>query len=427
MVAQVGQRFCHGLLTAWGVYAMLPAMTTTIVPSRSQKSKKREFVMGELKAQQMTGPEGAQSLGLSERQVRRLLAAYRQEGAEAVTHGNRGRIPDNAVSPEVRKTIIELAQTTYDDFNHTHFTEKLAETHDIHVSRSSVRRILLEAGITSPRRHRRPKHRSRRERRPCAGMLLQLDGSHHDWLQGRGADLCLLGAIDDATSEVVAALFRDEEDGHGYMLLLRSIVQSHGIPLAVYSDQHSIFVVSNHQAETLDEQLAGRRDPTHVGRVLEDLDIELIVARSPQAKGRVERLWDTLQDRLVNDMRLANVCTLAEANSMLATYLPAHNAKFARPAKETTRSYRPIPAKLNLDVVFSFQYDRTVSHDNTVRLGKDIVQIEPNSERSSYAKAKTRFCVGLDGSIRVYYQGRCIANKPCTDPNIVLRAQKQRR
>ena len=144
----------------------------------------------------------------------------------------------------MRKTIIELAQTTYDDFNHTHFTEKLAEKHDIHVSRSSVRHILLQAGITSPRRHRRPKHRSRRERRPCAGMLLQLDGNHHDWLQGRGADLCLLGAIDDATSEVVAALFRDEEDGHGYMLLLRSIVQSHGIPLAVYSDQHSIFAVS---------------------------------------------------------------------------------------------------------------------------------------------------------------------------------------
>jgi hypothetical protein len=258
-------------------------------------------------------------------------------------------------------------------------------------------------------------------------MLLQLDGSHHDWLQDRGPDLCLLGAIDDATSEVVAALFRDEEDGHGYMLLLRSILRSHGIPLALYSDQHSIFVVSNDHAETIDEQLAGRRAPTHVGRILDDLDIQLIVARSPQAKGRVERMWDTFQDRLVNEMRLAHVCTLADANALLAAYLPVHNAKFARAAKETTRSYRPVPAKLNLDVVFSFQYDRTVAHDNTVRLGKDIVQIQANSERSSYAKARTRFCVGLDGSISVYYQGRRIAYRPCTDPSIVLRAQKQRR
>jgi len=402
-------------------------MTPKTTPGQTQTIRKREFVLRKVVAQQTTAVEAAQSLGLSERQVRRLLAVYRREGAEAVVHGNRGRTPDNALPPDLRQTILELAQTTYQGFNQCHYTEKLAEEHDIHVSRSTVSRILREAGIVSPRRHRRPKHRSRRQRRAAAGMLLQLDGSQHDWLQGRGPYLTLLAAIDDATSDVVAALFRAEEDGHGYMLLLRSIVQSHGIPLAVYSDQHSIFVVSNTTDLTIEEQLAGRPEPTQVGRILEDLSIQLITARSPQAKGRVERLWDTLQDRLLNELRLANACTLAEANAVLATYLPKHNAKFACPAKDTMSSYRPVPAALNLDIIFSFQYDRTVANDNTVRLGKDIVQIQPNRERSSYTKARTRICVGLDGSISVFYKGRCIAFQPCTDPNTVLRAQKQRR
>jgi len=406
---------------------MLPTMPSKTTLGQTQTIKKREFVLRKLMAEQTTAVEAAQSLGLSERQVRRLLAAYRKEGAEAVVHGNRGRTPDNAVSPDVRQTILELAQTTYQGFNQCHFTEKLAEEHGIHVSRSSVNRILHEADIISPRRHRRAKHRSRRERRPAAGMLLQLDGSHHDWLQGRGPYLTLLAAIDDATSEVVAALFRDEEDSHGYMLLLRSIVRSHGIPLAVYSDRHSIFVVSKKADMTIEEQLAGTPEPTQVGRILDDFSIELITAQSPQAKGRVERLWDTLQDRLLNELRLAKASTLAEANAVLASYLPKHNAKFACLPKETTSAYRPVSAKLNLDVIFSFQYDRTVANDNTVRLGKDVVQIQPNRERSSYAKARTRICVGMDGSISVFYAGRCIAFQPCTDPNIVLRAQKQRR
>lgn len=406
---------------------MLLRMTPKTAPGQTQAIKKREFVLRRLVAQQATAVEAAQSLGLSERQVRRLLKAYRQEGAEAIVHGNRGRTPENAVSPDLRQTIRELAQTTYQGFNQCHLTEKLAEEHDIHVSRSSVSRILGEAGIVSPRRHRRAKHRSRRERRAAAGMLLQLDGSPHHWLQERGPRLTLLGAIDDATSEVVAALFRREEDAHGYMLLLRSLVHSHGIPLAVYSDRHSIFVVSKTAGETLDEQLAGQRKPTQVGRILEDLSIELITAQSPQAKGRIERLWDTFQDRLVSELRLANACTLAEANAVLAAYLPKHNAKFAGPAKDTTSAYRPLSANLNLDVIFSFQYERSVANDNTVSMGQDVVQIQPNRERSSYAKARTRLCVSLDGSIRVFYKGRCIAHQPCTDPNIVLRAQKQHR
>lgn len=393
----------------------------------SQKDEKREYVLREMDAQRMTADEGARSLGLSERQVRRLLAAYRQEGAAAVVHGNRGRTPINALVPDVRQTILDLAQTTYIGFNHTHFAEKLQTEHRIMVSRATVQRVLQQAGIPSPRHHRRPKHRSRRERRARPGMLLQVDGSDHDWLEGRGPRLTLLAAIDDATGEVAAASFRDEEDGHGYMLLLRSIVTSHGIPLAIYSDRHSIFVHTESATETIEEQLAGQRNQTQVGRLLEDLGIELILALSPQAKGRVERLWGTFQDRLVSELRLAKASNRDEANAVLLAILPQHNARFACAPKEVKSCYRPAPKTLDLATVFSFQYERTVANDNTVHLGSDVIQIPANRERSSYAKARTRICVGLDGSTTVYYQGRRIAYQPCSDPNIVLRAQKLRR
>jgi len=406
---------------------MLTGVATTKKLAKSQMDKKREFVLREMDAQRMTAVEASRSLGLSERQVRRLLAAYRQEGAAAVIHGNRGRTPTNALTPDVRQTILDLAQTTYVGFNQTHFTEKLHTNHSLTVSRATVQRVLDGAGVASPRHHRRPQHRSRRERRSRPGMLLQVDGSQHDWLEGRGPYLTLLAGIDDATGEVPAATFRDEEDAHGYMLVLRSIVQSHGIPLAIYSDRHSIFVHTESADETIEEQLVGQRSSTQVGRLLEGLGIQLILALSPQAKGRVERLWGTFQDRLVSELRLAKASTREEANAVLATVLPQHNERFARPPKEVTSCYRAVPASLNLATVFSFQYERTVANDNTVRFGSDVIQIPANRERSSYARVRSRICVGLDGSITVLWQGRRIAHQPSSDPNIVLRAQKLRR
>jgi transposase len=369
--------------------------------------------------------EAAQSLGITERQVWRLLAAFRREGAEAVVHGNRGRVPKQTLSPELRQRIAELAQTKYIGFNQTHFAEKLRSDEDIHVSRSTVWRILQEAEIQPPRRHRRPKHRTRRERRPRAGMMLQVDGSDHDWLEGRGPRLTLLSAIDDATGEVVAALFRKEEDAHGYMLLLHQIVVQRGIPLAIYADQHSIFLHTPGDKETIDEQLAGRRAPTQLGRILDDLQIEMITALSPQAKGRVERLWGTFQDRLVSELRLAGICTRDDANAFLTNYLPVHNERFARLPAETENAYRPVPAKLDLNVIFAFQYSRVVAKDNTVRAGATTMQIPANADRSSYAKAKILFCVGLDGSTFIVHNGRRIAYLPSKNPNADIRAERR--
>ena len=391
----------------------------------TEKDKKRESVFRDLDAHRMTAVEAVQSLSVSERQVWRLLAAFRREGADAVVHGNRGRMPVQTLSPEVHQRIVELAQTKYVGFNQTHFTEKLRTDERIVVSRPTVWRILGESGVRSPQRHRRPKHRSRRERRALAGMLLQVDGSDHDWFEGRGPRLTLLGAVDDATGEVVAALFRNEEDAHGYMLLLRRIVRERGIPLAIYADQHGIFIHTPSEKETVDEQLAGQREPTQVGRILKDLEIEMITALSPQAKGRIERLWGTFQDRLVSELRLAGIATLDAANQFLDTYLAIYNAQFARPATKAESAYRSVSAKLNLDVIFAFQYSRIVANDNTARAGSTVLQIPANAERSSYAKAKVLFCVGLDGSTFIVHNGRRIAYMPSKNPKADIRAQKR--
>lgn len=399
-------------------------MAKQISPT-NQQDKKREFVLRQLDAHRMTAREAATSLGRSERQVRRLLAAFRQEGAEAAVHGNRGRTPGHTLSLDIRQQVIALAQTTYAGFNQTHFTEKLRSVEGIIISRASVQRILGAAGIRSPQRRRQPKHRTRRERRAQAGMLLQIDGSRHDWLQGRGPYLTLVGAIDDATNEVPAALFRSEEDAHGYMLLFHQIVTERGIPLGAYADRHGIFQRSPQDQDTIDEQLAGQRQRTQVGRMLDDLSIELITAMSPQAKGRVERLWGTLQDRLVSELRLAQVATLEEANAVLVRFLPAFNNQFMRPAATEGSAYRPVPARLDLLTIFSFQYGRIVANDNTVSYDKTVVQIPASPERSSYAKAKTLLCVGLDGSLSVVHNGRRVAYMPSKNSKAAIRVLRR--
>ena len=227
-----------------------------------------------------------------------------------------GSIPYKLIDASIREQVVDLAKTKYRGFNQQHFSEKLREKEGIPLSRSTVRRILLKEGIASPRKRKAPKHRSRRERYPQAGMLLQTDGSPHDWLEGRGPKLCLIGAIDDATGEVVYAHFQPTETTAGYIRMLRAITYSHGIPLALYHDRHSIFKVTDHQI-TLDEQLAGKSPQTQLGRILDELGINSISANSPQAKGRVERLWETFQDRLVSELRLAGASNEGEANQVL--------------------------------------------------------------------------------------------------------------
>jgi hypothetical protein len=246
---------------------------------------------------------------------------------------------------------------------------------------------------------------------PQAGMLLQVDGSRHRWLGPDGPWLTLVGAIDDATGDVPYAVFRDQEDAQGYLMLLREVVRRRGVPLALYSDRHTIFQSCSDEPLTLEEQLAGGRLPTQVGRVLKELHVEWIGARSPQAKGRVERLWRTLQDRLCQELRLANVSTLEGANAALPALLARHNARFRQRAATGGSAYRRLPAGLRPADVFCFRYWRTVSMDNVVTLEGRAIPIPPGPHARSYARARVEVREHLDGSASVHYKDHCIARQ----------------
>lgn len=375
------------------------------------REEKRALVLNQVLAGECTVEEAATMLGLSVRQVRRQRRAYEEAGIRALVHGNRGRRPVHALPVEVSGRVVELARTRYAGCNDQHFTELLAEREELELSRSSVRRILRGAGIGSPRKRRAPKHRSRRERMSQEGMLLQIDGSRHDWLEGRGPYLTLLGGIDDATGKVPYALFREQEDAQGYFLLLEEMVRTVGIPLAIYRDRHGIFERSTGEHLTLAEQLNGKAEPTQFGRLLEELGVTSIAARSPQAKGRVERLWGTFQDRLVAELRLAGAGTMAEANQVLGEFLVRFNARFAVPAAAAGSAYRPPIGPRDAQQVFCFKYERTVAADNTVQFGGQRIQLLAGHDRISYARCHVEVHERMDGSLVVCYQGQELASR----------------
>lgn len=393
----------------------------------NKKEQKLLMVLNQIVAGKIKGKEAAVISGFSLRHIRRLLAAYRKEGAAALAHGNRGRKPHHALDDELRDRVIELGQTRYSGFNHLHFTELLGEREGVALSRSTIRRVLLGAGIKSPRKRRPPRHRSRRERYSQRGMLLQIDGSDHDWLEGRGPRLTLIGAIDDATGEVPFALFREEEDSQGYFLLLKHIVQSHGVPMALYHDKHGIFERLPKDKESIEEELEGKRIPTQFGRLMEELNITSISASSPQAKGRIERLWGTLQGRLVSELRLAGARTIQEANKVLWGYLPGHNSKFTVPPSQPGSAYQQLKKGFKSEEFFCFKYKRTVGPDNVVRFGEYRFQIEPGKDRSSYTHARVQVHERMDGSLAVYYEGQYLVTKPAPLEAPVLRARNTTR
>jgi transposase len=393
------------------------------------QEQKRVMVLNRILAGQLSVAEAAPLLNLSPRQVQRILAAYRKEGAAAVVHGNRGRKPKHRIGDEVRQQVIALAREPYEGCNQQHLRDLLAEREGIVLSRASVHRILQEAQLLPESKRRKPQHRRRRKRYAQEGMLVQIDGSRHAWLGERGPWLSLIAAIDDATGKIIAGVFRVQEDAHGYFLLTRQMVQRHGRPLALYHDRHGIFTQAGkeREAESLKEQLAGKYEPTQFGRLLQELEITSIAARSPQAKGRVERLFGTLQDRLVIELRLAGASTLEQANAVFQAYLPRFNAQFAVEPAQGETAYRLLPEALNLDTVFCFKYERTVALDNTVTLGEHRLQLLPDQQRRSYARAQVEVHERLDGSLAVCYAGRCLLTTTAPEEAPVLRARHGRR
>src|SRR5579862_2217207 len=341
----------------------------------SQRELQRVKVIENAVQGRVTVAEASGLLQLSARQVQRLKANYDAEQVDWVRHGNRGQSKPWALSEAVKKRIIELARGRYVGFNDSHLTEKLVEVEKISVSRETVRRLLRGAKLKSPQRRRARKYRARRERKARLGMMVLTDASREDWLEGRGPALTLIGYQDDATGQVLVCGFQlQPEDTLGYLRQLRALVERYGVPLSLYRDQHGTFQ-RNDKHWTMEEQMAGRQAPTQLGRVLEELGIESIRALSPQAKGRIERLWKTFQDRLKSELRLAGAGTVEQANAVLEKFRQDYNARFAVEAREAANDFRPLSKKLNWDRLFSLRYERVVGKDHVIVFGARSIQL----------------------------------------------------
>lgn len=383
----------------------------------SQKEAPRPGLIRAVLKGKLTNQEGAAALRLSVRHFRRLRAAYRSGGDGALVHGNRGKPSPRRLSEGDRQKVVSLMQGKYIDVNDTQLTEKLREVEGMAISRETVRRIRREAELPAKRRRRAPKHHRRREREGRAGALVLIDGSTHDWLEGRGPSFTLIGALDDATGQVLALVVREREDLHGYLELLGAVLRDHGVPLALYGDRFGALVRTD-KHWTLDEELAGRQDPTQFGQRLEELGIRYIPANSPQAKGRVERLWNTLQDRLVVEMRLLGLTTMQQVREHLPALIADFNQRFARPSREAERAWRPAPR--SLERVLTCRYRRTVARDNTVTLPGRWLQLPPRRQGRSWQGCKVEVREHIDGTMTVMHEDTVIARKAWDGPPFTL-------
>ena len=387
-----------------------------------QRELKRLHLMEMVKVGKITLREAGERIGVSYRQAKRIGQAIRERGIKGLVHGNRGRPSNHRLKESLRERVLKLSEEVYWDFNDTHFTEKLRECEGIDLNRETVRKLRREAGMAPKRRRRGPKHRKRRERKAQEGWMVLWDGSPHPWLGPDHPPCCLMAAIDDATGKLLAARFFPFEGSAGYLWLLKEMVKKYGIPMIIYQDRHGA-LHRNDSHWSLEEQLAGRQEPTQVGLALEALGIQSISALSPQAKGRVEKLFATLQDRLGAELRLKGMVTMEEANRFLQpTFLNAFNRRFAVKPRESQKAWREVSKHLDLDRIISFRYTATVGNDNTARLGGLVLDIPSGPQRRSYAKVKVEARQLLNGSWRIYAQDQLIAKHSPTSLKEPLRA-----
>jgi len=346
----------------------------------------------------VTNREAAQGLGLSVRQFQRLRRRVRERGEPAIVHGNRGRPSAQRLAPEVRAQVETLLTGTI-KLNDHHIADLLGPDERT-VSPATVRRIRLELKLTPKRRRRPPRHHRRRERKSRRGELVLIDGSPARWFDAAGTPWSLIGAIDDATSEILGLTFRPTEDLHGYITLLHGLITTHGVPVGCYGDRSGI-LVRNDAHWTLEEELQGKQDPTQFGRILNELAVGFIPARSPQAKGRIERLWGTLQDRLAAELQLFGHTTLAAATAYLPRFMATHNRRHALAPADVTSAFRPAPR--DLDHILSCVYSRVIARDNTISIPGRWAQIPPGPRQRSWHKARVEVRELLDGRLRVLH------------------------
>ena len=393
----------------------------------SQKERQRYHLLEMVVGGKITLKEAITVIGVSYRHGKRVKNKFITEGAKGLIHGNRGRPSAKALNRELTERIIELSLNKYTNFNDTHFTEKLKEEEGITVGRDTVRRLRRTNGIKPKRRRRAKKHHKRRPRKPQEGMMVLWDGSPHRWFGKEKEPCCLMAAIDDATGKLCEAFFIPYECSFGYLKLLKSIVNNYGIPVSIYQDRHST-LHRNDDNWTLQEQLAGEQEPTQVGGAVKSLGITPIFALTPQAKGRVERLFGVLQDRLIAEMGLWGIKEISEANTFLKElFIKDYNRRFPVKPETAQQAWRRVAKDVDIERTISFRYQAVVGNDNTVRLGGMLIDIPEGPGQRGYAKARVEVRQLLDGSWRVYYKNTLIAQTDPTPLKEPIRAKPRRK
>ena len=327
---------------------------------------------------QCTVKQVADALGLSERRVKQIKKEVKENGVKSITHGNRGRKPKNTIPNDIRKKILELRSSyEYELSNFKHFQELLKEREDIDISYSALYNILHNAGIKSPKKHRKSKLHNRRKRKESEGMMIQADGTPFDWF-GNGEKYSLHGFIDDATGKITGLYMCKNECLLGYLEVLRQTLENFGIPISLYPDKYSVFFppkkVNDHI--TIEEQLSGReKGITQFGRIIEELGISMFAASSPQAKGRVERLWKTLQSRLVTEFRINKIKAIDDANRYFPEYIKKYNSKFAVDPTNKKTMFLKLPKKYNLDELLCVRFERIIDNAGVFSINNSKFQI----------------------------------------------------
>ncbi len=379
----------------------------------SKKELTRLEIVQRLEKKLLKQKEAGEMLRISARQIRRLLVNYKQEGAAGMISKRRGRPSNNQLDPQIKKKAIELLHSQYADFGPTLACEKLTERNSLKLSKESVRQIMISEGLWKPRNRKRPQIHQMRARRASVGELVQIDGSPHNWFEDRGPRCNALVYVDDASGQLMELFFTPEETTFSYFAATRNYLSRYGLPKAFYSDKNSIFKVHIKGA------LSGT-GMTQFGRAMRHLGIEIICANTPQAKGRVERMNLTLQDRLVKELRLRNISNIEEANAFTSEFIQDFNRRFAVQPRSAHDAHRPVLfSPQELDLIFSRQETRIISKNLTLQHNNLIYQIQ--TSRPSYAlrKAHVTVCEDAQGNISILYKGKPL------DYSVFHRQQRQ--
>ena len=379
----------------------------------SKREIKRLPIIHKVMEKRLTQVEAAEMLDLSDRQIRRIINKIKVGGDAAVVHGNRGKSSPFKYSEELEDQIMGIVEKKYYDFGPTFAAEKLLECEKIKVSKEKLRQLMIDYDTQYPRRRKKDRVHQWRERKHCRGEMVQMDGSDHDWLEGRGPKMVLMGYIDDASSEV-SGRFYEYEGTIPAMDSFKRYMAKYGIPFSFYVDKHSAYKTT--RQPNLEEDLKGEFAKTQFARALDELNVKIIYAQTPQAKGRIERAFETLQDRLTKELRLAGISTLEQANAFLETYLPKYNARFAVKPFKRTNLHRPVRKSLRLGEIFCIKEFRTISNGFTFQWRNRKFLIK----NPSITMKKQRVCImeHFDGSIKLKLKNKYLKFVEITEKDI---------